>query len=129
MNEASESSLTWMALGKTSLALIVVLVLILGCAWLLRRVQQGQGYGSIPIRVIGSQVVGQRERIMVVDVEDQRLVVGVTPSSINLLTQLEQKPLPEAAPLLKGSFAERFQQALKHNLKPGKSDHSPPDGG
>lgn len=124
MNQAdavSQSSMTWLALGKTALALGVVIAIILLCAWGLRRIQQGNRYGKLPTKVVSSHALGQRERVVVLDIDDKRLVLGVTPQNINLLTELEQTPIePQENPPLEGRFSERFKQAFTHNLSKKK---------
>ncbi|EGN75986.1 flagellar biosynthetic protein FliO [Idiomarina sp. A28L] len=85
------SSLT--LLGKVSGSLILVILIIIVCAWLFRRI----GSSWLPsttnkIRVVTSANLGGKERIVVVDVEGKRLVLGVAPGSVNHLTEL---PIPE----------------------------------
>lgn len=112
------SSLT--LLGKVSATLIFIIALILFCAWLFRRV----GNAWIPqsaskVRVVTSANLGGKERIVVVDVEDQRLVLGVGPGSVNLLSSKpapaasETGPEPVAPPLppLASAFQKMFAKA------------------
>ena len=67
------------------LGLGVVLAVIAGAAWLLRR------FGGMPrgpgnaIKVIGGSSVGQRERVMLVEVADTWLVIGVAPGQVTAL--------------------------------------------
>ncbi|RUO35589.1 flagellar biosynthetic protein FliO [Aliidiomarina shirensis] len=81
------SSLT--LLGKVSASLILVIVIILVCAWIFRRM----GSSWLPsttnkIQVITSASLGGKERIVVVDVEGKRLVLGVAPGSVNRLSEV-----------------------------------------
>ncbi|PRA26810.1 flagellar biosynthetic protein FliO [Pseudomonas poae] len=105
-------------LGKTSLALVVVLVCVLGCGWLARRVGSRPLSPGKLLRVVSSTGVGQREKVVIVEVRGQWLVLGVTPQQVTALAQMDA---PEAEPVpitsaLDGSFAERLTHALKHNL-------------
>jgi flagellar protein FliO/FliZ len=73
------------------LALLLVLGAIMGSAWLLRRfgpTQMGQG-GAL--RVLGGVMVGQRERLMLVEVGDTWLIVGVAPGRV---TAVHSMPRP-----------------------------------
>ena len=78
-----------------ALALIVLLMVVL--AWavrrsgLTRRLNAAQG----TITLVATQSLGPRERLVVVDVGEQRLVLGVTASQIACLTT---QPRPENAP-------------------------------
>lgn len=91
------SSLT--LLGKVSGSLILVILIIIVCAWLFRRI----GSSWLPsttnkIRVVTSANLGGKERIVVVDVEGKRLVLGVAPGSVN---RLSEQPIPEVSELEK----------------------------
>jgi flagellar protein FliO/FliZ len=77
-------------------SLLLVLAAIVLVAWLLKRmnmVQQGSGY---PLKVLGGVSIGQRERIVLVEVKDTWLVVGVGPGQIRTLHTLEKTEIPAA---------------------------------
>lgn len=77
-------------------SLLLVLAAIVLVAWLLKRmniVQQGSGY---PLKVLGGVSVGQRERIVLVEVKDTWLVVGVGPGQIRTLHTLPKAEIPAA---------------------------------
>lgn len=106
-------------------SLLLVLAAIVLVAWLLKRmnmVQQGQG-GQL--KVLGGVAIGQRERIVLVEVKDTWLVVGVGPGQIRTLHSL-QKPedsnataTPNDAPLADNKFAAVLSSAL-NSLSSGK---------
>ena len=74
---------------------VFVLAVIAGIAWLLKRIAP-RGYGASGVlRVVAGTAVGQRERVVIVEVGTSWLVVGVTPGSVNLLQQM---PRIESAP-------------------------------
>ncbi len=117
-----EALLGMAALGKTALALLLVIGLILLCSWLLRRLASGQRLAGGPLlRVRGSALLGPRERVVVVEVEGTWLVLGVTPGQVSKLHELPAPPAAALAdspdPSLEGSFAQRLTQALGHNLR------------
>lgn len=99
MNEtvasAGQSSLG--ALGASLAALLLVIALILALAWLLRRLPGAALRGHGDLRVVASLAVGVRERVLVVAVGDQQLLIGVTSEQINLLHRLET-PIADASP-------------------------------
>ena len=66
-------------------ALLVVLGLVAALAWLLKRYSGIRSTGSGLIRVIGGAPVGQRERIVLVEVGGTWLVVGVAPGQVRAL--------------------------------------------
>lgn len=82
-------------LGGTLAALLLVVGLILGLAWLLKRLP---GTGLRPmagLRVVASLAVGPRERVVIVDCGGQQLLLGVTQHNVNLLHSLPE-PLLDA---------------------------------
>ncbi len=75
------------SVGMALLSLLLVLALIIGLGWLAKRLRLPfQSKGSIQIEQ--QQALGQRERLLIVNVEGQRLLIGVTPQNISLLSTL-----------------------------------------
>ncbi|TCO79675.1 flagellar protein FliO/FliZ [Plasticicumulans lactativorans] len=74
--------------GQLALGLGAVLVLIVVLGWLARRLPM-LGPGRGPLRVAGSLVVGSRERIVLVEVDGERVLVGVAPGMVTRLHVLE----------------------------------------
>ncbi|WP_306396733.1 flagellar biosynthetic protein FliO [Telluria beijingensis] len=70
---------------KTILALMFVLALLAGLAWAMKRYGPRMTGGSANLRVVGALNLGGRERIMVVEVGDQWIVVGAAPGRVNAL--------------------------------------------
>ncbi|ODS53934.1 MAG: flagellar biosynthetic protein FliO [Acidobacteria bacterium SCN 69-37] len=77
----------WRVLG----ALAVVLALLAALAWLLRRQQalrrSGRGMG-----VESALSLGERRSVAIVSIEGRRLLLGLAPNGVTLLTELA--PLP-----------------------------------
>lgn len=72
-------------------SLLLVLAAIVLVAWLLKRMNvTQQGSGNL-LKVLGGVAIGQRERIVLVEMQDTWLVVGVGPGQIRTLHTL-QKP-------------------------------------
>ncbi len=77
------------------LGLGFVLALMGGLAWLLRRFGGPQPGSAGTIKILGGSAVGQRERVVLVEVADTWLVVGVAPGHV---TALHTMPKGEVAP-------------------------------
>lgn len=95
--------------------LVVVLVLLACCAWLLRRVSSSRTLGGAPIKIIGGVSVGTRERVIVVEVADQWLVVGVAPGRINALSTMPKQiaDAPHVDMPLPRNFSSWLAQTLE----------------
>ena len=87
--------------------LMFVLVLIIGLAWGLRR------FGRLPtgakgqLEILGGLSLGTRERVVLIKVENTRLLVGVAPGRVQTLHVLSGDA-PEAAP-----FANQLSHAMQ----------------
>lgn len=78
-------------------SLLLVLAAIVLVAWLLRRMNVAQqGTGSF-LKVLGGVAIGQRERVVLVEVNDTWLVVGVGPGQIRTLHTLPKSELKISA--------------------------------
>ncbi|MFD1801128.1 flagellar biosynthetic protein FliO [Mixta tenebrionis] len=99
-------------------AMALVILLIFACAWLARRsglASRLRADGNI-IAVKASYSLGQRERLVVVEIDGERLLLGVTPGAI---TRLGRLSAPTPAPHEAGE-TPNFQQTLKRLLKRDK---------
>ncbi|MBD7924356.1 flagellar biosynthetic protein FliO [Xanthomonas sp. CFBP 8703] len=102
-------------------ALLLVLGLILGMAWVLKRLP-GSGFRPAEgLRVVASLAVGAKERVVVVEVNGEQLLLGVSPGGVRTLHRLPE-PLPQApAPSLPNlkqlknlpDFAQLLAQKLR----------------
>ncbi|WP_316364755.1 flagellar biosynthetic protein FliO [Candidatus Thiodiazotropha sp. CDECU1] len=77
------------SLLHTAGGLLFVLALIIGGAWLFKRYAQMPIGGKGLVRVVGGASVGARERVVVVEVENQRLLLGVAPGQVRKLHILQ----------------------------------------
>ena len=117
LSSTSDSVVGMALFGKTAVALLVVLSLIFACSWVLRRLSATGLRTGKTVQVISSTPLGQRERVVVVQVQDQWLVLGVTAQQISKLHELPAE-VSAPAPAIDASagFSERFAQALRQNL-------------
>ncbi|WP_438767243.1 flagellar biosynthetic protein FliO [Kushneria sp. TE3] len=122
---AQDSGLGVASLGKTALGLALVLLLIWGLGALMKRLGPGRRLQGQSLRIVASQSVGARERVVVVEVEETWLVLGVTPNSINRLHEMPAKsrdplnttgsPVDQTASS-RPSFSESFKRALSQRF-------------
>lgn len=107
---------------QTTFALIFVLALLVGLAWFLKRYgPRNFGGGNSNIKLVGALSVGTRERILVVEVGEQWIVVGASPGRMNALATMPRQESSDAATtaaLPTANFAEWFKQTIdKRNGK------------
>ncbi|MDT8399658.1 MAG: flagellar biosynthetic protein FliO [Pseudomonadales bacterium] len=85
-------------LGKTVVVLAFVIALILLFSYLLKRFHLPGVLAGQRLRIIASTAVGQRERVVIVEVEGLWLVLGVGGGQVNKLHELPapaNRPLPD----------------------------------
>ena len=112
--EAAPAISTAGSLLQVFIGLVAVLLLIAGAAWMAKRLGVTQMGASNLLRVISSASVGTRERVVVVEVGESWLVVGVAPGSVNALATLPKGEIPaHDAPALHSGFALRLQQMVE----------------
>ena len=99
--------------GQIVLSLVLVLLIIFISAWLLRRYGRFPGVAEGNLKVLGALSVGQRERILLLQVGEDQVLVGVTSSRISRLHQLEVPVEVKDNVPVTSQFSQRLQDALK----------------
>lgn len=112
MAPAGPSNFT--GLLQVVLGLVVVLAAIIGSAWLFRRMSSGVIGIPRHLRVVSAVMVGQRERVVIVEIGDEWLVLGVTAHAVSLLSTRPRPADADAAP--SGGAVEPFARWLKAAL-------------
>ena len=98
--QASEAASPGVSSGtylQAGFALVLIVGLLAATAWMARKVSGGKGFGQAGLKVIGGVALGPRERIVLVEVGDDWLVIGVVPGQIRTLHRLAKGSLPEGA--------------------------------
>ena len=98
------------------LSLLLVLAAVVIVAWVLKRINLPQQGAGNALRVISGVAVGQRERIVLVEVNDTWLVVGVAPGQVNALHAMPKGVLPSAASTMT-TDDNKFQVWLKQMVE------------
>jgi flagellar protein FliO/FliZ len=100
---------------------VLVLALIPAALWLLKRMTVVKGTQSAHSRVVGMLPLSGSQRLLTVEVGSGEhktwLVLGVTPSSIQLLHTLPPQDIEAGMPEARTSFAQALQR-----LRPGAED-------
>lgn len=86
------------AVLQTMLGLLLILALLFLAAYGLRRINGGQGLGGGgPLKIIGGLMMGTRERIVLLEVGDTWLVIGIAPGQICTLHHMPKGEVPQAS--------------------------------
>lgn len=101
------------------LGLMFVLALVFASAWLLKRVGQGGLTGNSHMKIVATLPIGTRERIAVVDVGGQQLLLGITPTSINTLHAFDEPVISQDNSPGSSDFASKIREVMaKSMVKP-----------
>jgi flagellar protein FliO/FliZ len=98
------------------LSLFLVLAAVVLVGWILKRINLPQQGAGNALKVISGVAVGQRERIVLVEVNDTWLVVGVAPGQVNALHTMPKGTLPSASDTAPG-FDNKFQGWLRQVME------------
>lgn len=97
--------------------LAVVVAMLLGCLWLIKHLSTPRG-AARGLKVLGAVAVGTRERVVLVEIADKVLVLGVTTAQINALHTLQATELPrDEGSARDGTPKVDFAQWLKKSLE------------
>jgi flagellar protein FliO/FliZ len=87
-NEPSTAGIPAGTYLQATLALLLIIGLLFGVTWAARKVSGGKMFGQGNMRVISGIALGPRERIVLIEVDDQWLVIGIVPGQIRTLHSL-----------------------------------------
>jgi flagellar protein FliO/FliZ len=109
------------SLGQVTLALGLVLALIFGAAWVLRRVKGLGRNAAGALDIIADLPVGQKERAVLIRVGKQQLLIGVAPgrvTTLHVLTEPVEVAPPAGGSAIAGNTADRpnFKDLLMKSL-------------
>ncbi len=105
-------------LAQMIFGLLLVVGLIFFLAWLLRRLQSTAVKGGQVIEIVGSRAIGPRDRLLLVQVGKEQILIGHTPGSIEALHVLaEPVQVPENARQATPEFAQRLMELMGKNPK------------
>lgn len=82
----------YLELLKTGSVLMAILILMVGALYLFKKFMGARlsSGGKNEIKLISSFFLGNREKLIVVEVEGKKLLLGVTSNNISLLKELEK---------------------------------------
>lgn len=109
VQDMSATSSIW----KVVVSLVFVVAFIPACLWLMKRFQFAQmKLGQSDIKVVNVQSLGAKEKLMLVEVEGERILIGVTAHSISHLRSFPSKM---------SSFASVMEEVDRENSTDNKS--------
>jgi len=113
--ESIPSAVSFGGMFQVVFSLLLVLAAIAGTAWLLKRFGPSQLGPGGAMKVLGGVAIGPRERLVLVEVGDTWLIVGVAQGHVSAVHSMARPPeaTERGAPnVVSSPFAERLKQML-----------------
>ncbi|RTL57777.1 MAG: flagellar biosynthetic protein FliO [Rhodocyclaceae bacterium] len=104
------------SLAQLGVGFALVVALLFGCLWLLKRITSPQGRSTGLMKVVSSLAIGPRERVVLMEVGDQWLLVGVGPGHISKLGEIPRQALPDSPANPAPEFSAWLKRAMEHRL-------------
>lgn len=115
----------WMEFAKSFGMLFAVLAFFLMALYLVRRFSGRFGTrGSVElIKVLSVHHLSPKEKLVLISVQDESILIGVSPAGISPLARFDEVPKSSLEP---GETVTGFQTLLKKNLIKGNRSHKMP---
>lgn len=94
-----------------SMLIVIAVIVVLG--WLYSRSRFIGGGSNEAIQIVASRALGTKERLMVVEVADQQLLVGMTASGVQTLHVFEKPIQIDNSAAASSGFAGRLRSAFQ----------------
>ena len=100
------------------MGLVVVIALILGLAWVLKKYGRLPHNNQVDMKVLGGLSLGTREKAILIEVENKRILVGVTPGHIQTLHVLDDSTRVASHgssqdSVTEGSFESKLEKVME----------------
>jgi len=95
--------------------LLIVLAIFALCVWAIKQLQRQQFATGDRLQIIGGLSLGMRERVVLIQAGKKQLILGVTPSHIEMLHVLEGDDCLNKVTIepSENSFAQKLKQVMK----------------
>jgi flagellar protein FliO/FliZ len=110
------------SLIQITLSLLLVVGLLIGLSVVFKKFGMNRITSQLPFKVIGAMAIGNNQRLMVIEVGEEWIVLGVTPQQITTITSMPRQESTKGSgggdP--KVNFSAWMQSALEkyHAKKP-----------
>lgn len=102
-------------------SLILVLAAVMAVAWVMKRINMPQHGAASLLKVISGVAIGPRERVVLLEVNDTWLVLGIAPGQVRTLHTMPKGSIPAGAGMGLKNGADmpdgKFQAWLKQMVE------------
>ena len=95
---------TEMITSKIGVGLFITLGIILGLSWFVKKIGLNNISQIKGMNVLNRLSLGGKEQVMLIDVEGERILLGVSPGRVNYLKTLKSQPLQDSLTISNDSY-------------------------
>ncbi len=99
-------------LFKLTGGLLLVVAVIFGLAWLLKKFNLNQQSHNGVIKIVAGLSIGTRDRIVLLQVGEEQILVGLTPGRIEKLHTLSEPLDSPQGQIASSSFADKLNRLM-----------------
>jgi len=98
-------------------SLLLVLAAVALVAWIMKRINLPQHGAASLLKIISGAAVGPRERVVLLEVNDTWLVLGVAPGQVSMLHTMPKGAMPAGSAQFSQAPDGKFQMWLKQMVE------------
>lgn len=98
---------------NVTLGLMLIIGLIFGLSWFVKRFSQGTFTANSHLKIIATMPLGTRERIVLIDAGGQQLLLGITATHINTLHTFDAPIITNSADTNTSDFGRKLMAILQ----------------
>ena len=103
---------------KLLFGLVAVVFVFFASVWIMRRVGNFQAMNNAGLSVLGGVSVGPRERVVLIQVGDEQIVVGVAQGRVDKIHVMENPiPVKNNPEVSIPPFLRQFKEVMQKNVK------------
>ncbi len=110
-------------LVNVTLALMGIIGLIFALSWFVKRFSQGSFSANSHIKILSAMPLGTRERIALIEVGGQQLLLGITSTSINTLHVFETPVVLDSSDNAQSDFSRKLMSILQQKTSLSSSQN------
>lgn len=107
------NSTTFPSLARVLISLIVVIGFLIVLSVLFKKFGLNRMTSTFPVKIIGAMSLGRNQRLVMIEVGDEWIVLGVTPQHISTVTKMPRQEVEVNAGADTPNFPAWMQGALQ----------------
>jgi flagellar protein FliO/FliZ len=109
---ASVDPMSSLYLAKLTGGLLLVVFIIFGLAWLMKRLNLSQHSQNGLLRIIAGLPLGTRDRIVLLQVGEEQILLGLSPGRIQKLHTLSNPLIHQQEQIVSSAFSQKIDRIM-----------------